>query len=244
MGLTVADWAWSVLSVLSIPALVALNGLFVAAEFSLVAVRRTRVEELVNRGVRGAAAVDQAIHRLDRTLAATQLGITLSSIGIGWAGEPALARLLQPLFESLPGIWAGVSTPYHRLRASPSALITFMHVGLRRADAARPWPCSSRTARRCCGCPPLVVFAKLTRPLILLMSRHGQRLLRLLGFEPPHGEQMVHSVEELLLLIEDTEEAGILDAGPGRHRRERLPISSKKVRDVHGAGATRWRPWS
>src|SRR3954453_20322366 len=103
-GLT---WAWQLLGGLSIPALVALNGFFVAAEFGLVAVRRTRIEQLVAQGVKGARAVQTAIEHLDRSIAATQLGITLASIGLGLVSEPALHRLLiQPLFDwVLPG-WA------------------------------------------------------------------------------------------------------------------------------------------
>jgi putative hemolysin len=95
-------WWWGLLGLLTIPALVLLNGFFVAAEFSLVAVRRTRVEEMVNQGVKGARAVEAAVGNLDRAIAATQLGITLASIGLGWVGEPALAWLIQPLFQFLP----------------------------------------------------------------------------------------------------------------------------------------------
>src|SRR5437773_5653578 len=98
--LAVADetpWAWNVLFLLTVPALVALNGLFVAAEFALVAVRKTRVEEMVRQQVKGARSALSALTRIDRTIAATQLGITLASIGLGFVGEPALARRLAPL---------------------------------------------------------------------------------------------------------------------------------------------------
>src|SRR6266567_119188 len=85
-----------------IPALVILNGLFVAAEFALVSVRKTRVEEMVRQGVKSAKTLEGAIEHLDRSIAATQLGVTLASLGLGWVGEPALAQLLQPLF---PQTW-------------------------------------------------------------------------------------------------------------------------------------------
>src|SRR5436309_15292862 len=78
-----------------VPALVVLNGLFVAAEFALVAVRKTRVEEMVQQGHKGATALQTALEHLDRSIAATQLGVTLASIVLGWIGEPALAQLLQ-----------------------------------------------------------------------------------------------------------------------------------------------------
>src|SRR5205809_517805 len=89
-------WIWDVLGVLAIPALVALNAFFVAAEFSLVAIRKTRVEEMVQQGVRGAKTLHDAVTHLDRSIAATQLGITLASLALGWVGEPALARVIQP----------------------------------------------------------------------------------------------------------------------------------------------------
>src|SRR5438309_10020968 len=91
-------WIWDVAGLLSIPALVALNAFFVAAEFSLVAVRKTRVEELVARGVAGAASAAAAIKNLDRTIAATQLGITAASIALGWVSESAGASVLSALF--------------------------------------------------------------------------------------------------------------------------------------------------
>ena len=101
---------WDMVRLLAVPLLVVLNGLFVAAEFALVAVRKTRVEELVQRGLKGAAAAESAINRLDRSIAATQLGITLASIALGWVAEPALADLLEPLFGFLPGGWSVAAT--------------------------------------------------------------------------------------------------------------------------------------
>src|SRR5687767_3040945 len=99
-------WAWTALALLSVPALVALNGFFVAAEFALVAVRKTRVEELVRQGVSQARAVQDAVANLDRTIAATQLGITLASIALGWIAEPALVRLIEPAGRAvLPDAW-------------------------------------------------------------------------------------------------------------------------------------------
>ena len=101
---------WMVLGLVSVPALVALNAFFVAAEFALVAVRKTRVEEMVRQGVAQARAVQEAVRSLDRSIASTQLGITLASIALGWVGEPALARLIEPLGRAvLPESWVGAA---------------------------------------------------------------------------------------------------------------------------------------
>jgi CBS domain containing-hemolysin-like protein len=220
-------WVWDILALLTVPALIALNGLFVAAEFALVSVRKTRIEELVSRGVKGARAVEAAIRTLDRSIAATQLGITLASIGLGFVGEPALADLIQPWFRFLPAHWQGITT--HSVAALLAfLLITFLHVvfgelipkslALQTPDQAALW-----LAR------PLSLFARLTRPLTLLINLSARCILRTFGYEPVSGEEMVHSVEELLLLIEDTEEAGILEPDQAEFVQNVFHLSNKRV---------------
>jgi CBS domain containing-hemolysin-like protein len=120
-------WILDLLGLLAVPILVILNGLFVAAEFALVGVRRTRVEELVRKGVLGARSVESAVANLDRTIAATQLGITLASIALGFVGEPALEHRLRPLFTALGSPWDLLAS--HTAAGTLAfLLITFMHV--------------------------------------------------------------------------------------------------------------------
>src|SRR5215510_11824717 len=83
-------------------ALVFANGFFVAAEFSIVTVRKTRIDQLIAEGHRRARAVRRAISAPDRYIAATQLGITMASLGLGWIAEPALASLIEPPLAALP----------------------------------------------------------------------------------------------------------------------------------------------
>src|SRR6187549_2583534 len=83
-------------------ALVLANGFFVASEFAIVTVRRTRIDQLIAEGHWGAHAVRRAVSRPDNYIASTQLGITMASIGLGWIGEPALASLIQPLLYAMP----------------------------------------------------------------------------------------------------------------------------------------------
>jgi putative hemolysin len=207
----IAGPAWrDALGLLSIPVLVFLNGFFVAAEFALVAVRKTRVEELVTQGVSRARAVQEAIVNLDRSIAATQLGITLASLALGWLGETALEHLIHPLFVDLPEPW-NVLASHSVATGIAFFLITFLHVvfgelipktlALASPDTVSLWVAA-----------PLMLFTNLTRPLILLMNGTGVLILRLCGHRGPVGEAGIHSVEELALLIEDTEEAGILDS--------------------------------
>jgi CBS domain containing-hemolysin-like protein len=231
-SLLLASWSpsvFEVLMLLAIPVLIALNGVFVAAEFSLVAVRHTRIEELVRQGVPGAVSVEQAIKRLDRSIAATQLGVTLSSLALGWVGEEALARLMDPLFGFLPEHWAGVGA--HGVATGIAFVaIVFLQmvfgelvpktVAIQTADTTALW-----LAR------PFNAFAKLTRPLTRLMSWCSYGVIRLLGLEPSLDERLVHSVAELELLIEDTEEAGLLDPDQAEYVQNVFQLSGKKVQD-------------
>src|SRR5438094_1747256 len=91
--------AWRLLGLL---ALVFANGFFVAAEFSIVTVRKTRIDQMIAEGHRGARAVRRAVSAPDRYIAATQLGITMASLGLGWMAEPALANIIEPLFDFMP----------------------------------------------------------------------------------------------------------------------------------------------
>jgi CBS domain containing-hemolysin-like protein len=223
-------WLWSALALLWVPLLIVVNGLFVAAEYSLVAVRKTRIEELVHQGRKGARAAAAALDNLDRTIAAVQLGVTLASIALGWIGEPALAGLLGPLFESLPSPW-GHAALHSVAVVLAFVLITFMHVvfgeqipkslALQVPDETALW-----LAR------PLGVFIRLTRPFTLLMAGTSNLILRSCGFRKSTGEEAVHSVEELLLLIEDTEEAGILEPEQAEFVENVFKLSEKRVGDL------------
>lgn len=223
------DWNANALSLLAIPALIAINGFFVAAEFALVAVRKTRVEELVLKGVRSARAVETAIGSLDRSIAATQLGITLASIALGWVGEPVLVRLIEPWLGFVPDNFR-LFTAHTCAVALAFTLITFMHVifgELMPKSIALQMP--DRVALIVAA--PLNVFTRLTKPLIGLMNGTGNLLLRLMGFRPARGEESVHSLEELALLIEDTEEAGLLDEDQAELVQNVFRLSHKRVRD-------------
>ncbi len=222
-------WFSPLILLLAIPALIATNGVFVAVEFALVAIRKTRVEEMVRLGFKGAKKLETALNQLDRSIAATQLGITLASIGLGWLGEPVLARLVEPWFASLSFAWSTVAT-HSAATITAFILITYLHVvfgellpknlALQLTDRTAIWLSA-----------PLLVFTRLTRPLTLLISGTANAIVRLLGFEPARGEEMVHSVEELALLIEDTEEAGILKPDQAEFVQNVFRLSGKRVRD-------------
>jgi CBS domain containing-hemolysin-like protein len=219
----------SVFGLLAVPLLVLLNAFFVAAEFALVAVRRTRVDEMVNQRRVGATAARYAIAHLDDAIAATQLGITLASLALGWIGEPVVARLLVPVFSFLPesGSWIAAHSVATFLAF---CAITFLHVilgelapkaiALQKPDAVSLWVAQ-----------PLLWFSTVMRPAIALMNGAGNGVVRLLGFKSISGTQMVHTVEELALIIEETRQAGVLPRDQAEYVRNVFRLPAKKVRD-------------
>ncbi len=225
---TGSDFWWTVIGLTSLPILIALNGFFVAAEFALVAVRKTRVEELVKHGIKGAQSVLTAVEQMSRSIAATQLGITLCSIALGAMAEKALAQIFDWLFETLPTIWHEIAT--HSVATGIALLlITFCHVifgellpkslALQTPDRFALW-----LAR------PLNWFVMLTRPAVLIINVSASGVLNLFGYRRPE-ESNIHSVEELALLIEDTEEAGILDPDQAELVQNVFRMSNKRVGD-------------
>ncbi len=214
-----------ILRIFAVLLLVLANGFFVSAEFALVSVRRTRVAELVNKGNRAARWVQKAIDDPDSVIAATQLGITLASLGLGWIGEPVLAQLLEPIVNLLPeSIRSGVS---HGISAGLAfALITFLHVVVgelapKSIALQRPERTSLLVAQ------PTIWTEWLFKPFIWVLNGAGNALLRLLGFQSAEGHEMVHSVTELKMLVHASAESGLVE-----YREEEMLQAIFDIRDT------------
>jgi CBS domain containing-hemolysin-like protein len=201
---------WSALpGLLGVAFFVLLNGFFVAAEFGLVSVRPTRIEQLAAEGHRAAVVARRAIADPDNFIAATQLGITLASLSLGWIGEPALASLIVPLLHFLPEEWVGAAS--HSIAGTVAfIIITFLHVvvgELAPKSIALQHP--ERTALVVAR--PTEIALLVFRPAIWALNGAGNALLRVLGIQPASGHEQVHSVQELKMLIEASHEEGVLE---------------------------------
>lgn len=201
---------YDLVKLFAVALLVLANGFFVAAEFSLVSVRRTRIAEMVAHGETSAIAVQKAIENPDRVIAATQLGITLASLGLGWIGEPALAHLIYPVVALFPNvIQNGIS---HSLSAGIAfGTITFLHVvvgELAPKSIALQHP--ENTSLLVAG--PTLLTERIFKPVIWVLNGAGNALLRLFGVQPASGHQLVHSVEELRMLVTASAEGGVVEA--------------------------------
>lgn len=182
--------------------LVALNGFFVAAEFALVKVRPTQLDPYVAEGNRRARLARHMLRHLDAYLSASQLGITLASLALGWVGEPAFAWIVRPLVESLAG--PGKEPLVHSVSATVSFLaIMILHIVL---GEQAPKTVAIRKAERMSLfiALPLYAFYKVTYPAIWLLNRAANGLLRLVRIAPVSEGELAQDEEELRLLLAST----------------------------------------
>ncbi|HEY0123102.1 MAG TPA: hemolysin family protein [Rhizobium sp.] len=221
---------FDILGILAVLFLVAANGFFVAAEFSLVSVRRSRVTELVAEGRTNSKALQKAVDNLDANLAATQLGITISSLALGWVGEPALAHLLEPLLAFLPGSWAAAGS--HAVAVAISfVIITALHIVL--GELAPKSLALQRSEGTALGVVrPLGLFLFLLRPAIMMLNGLGNLVLRLFGLRPGAGEGSLHSPAEIKLLIAESQEAGLLEQAQQDLVERVFNIGDRDVSDI------------
>ena len=218
------------LGILAILVLVAANGFFVAAEFSLVAVRRSRVAQLVAAGRRNAKALQRATSQLDANLAACQLGITISSLALGWIGEPALARLIEPLLAGVLGQFA-LAGAHVVAVAIAFLIITALHIVLGELmPKSLALQRSERTALAVVR--PLWLFRVLLWPAIVTLNGVGNWLLRLCGLRPGTAEEALHSPEELKLLIAASQEGGLLQPAQQELVERVLSIGNRRITDI------------
>src|SRR5215203_5228240 len=196
------------LLLLAVLVLVLLNGFFVAAEFALVRVRRSRIEEDAEEGQRGARIVVRQLDDLSRYLAACQLGITFTSLGIGFLGEPAVATIFEDMLgESVPhGVSLAVSF------ALAYAITTALHITIgEQVPKIYSINKAEATARRIA--PPLDLFTKVFHTAIVVLNSASNGLLRLIGIHKTDEFDEGGSPEELKVLIAQSLTGGKLDAG-------------------------------
>lgn len=199
--------AWKIVAVLL---LVAGNAFFVAAEFGLVAVRRTRIVELVAGGSRRALSVQKALSELNLMLSGCQLGITFASLGLGAIGEPALAHMFESMFDVLPAPLDAVAT-HGAAVAVAFAIITFLHVVLgelvpKNLSIQLPESTALWVAT------PMRIFTFLFKPLIWIFNETANLFLKLFGIAAKPALTL-HTPEELAIIVEESHKGGAIESG-------------------------------
>lgn len=198
-----------VLNLFIVAFLVLLNGVFVAAEFALVKVRQTRLTQLSNEGNVRAKYALKVNSKLDTYLSATQLGITLASLGLGWVGEPAISELIvQPLLHKL-GVMD--QTVISTLSITIGFIvITFLHIVLGEL-APKSLAIQKSVQTSIWLAMPLIIFYKIGWPAIWVLNGAANRLLRLFGISPAGENEGAHTEEEIRILMNQSAKSGIID---------------------------------
>jgi CBS domain containing-hemolysin-like protein len=219
------------LRLIAVVVLVAANAFFVAAEFALVAARRTRIEAMIRRGDRKARTVRKAIQDLYRQLSAAQLGITVASILLGYVAEDTVAHLFRDWFSSLPQSLdfltrGGIAS------VTAVAVISFLHVVFGE-QAPKAWAITHPESTSRWVAAPLIMFSWITRPFTELLNWSSNLLVRMLGIKSTSAEHdRVHSPEELRMLVEQSRKTGGLGAGDARLLEGVFEFSEKNAREV------------
>lgn len=191
--------------------IVGLNGFFVASEFALVSVRKTRIETLAEAGSKGARSALRLLEHPTRFISAVQLGVTLASLALGWVGEPTIATLLSPVAESIAGGTAAAYIAHITAIVIAFTIITFLHVvlgelvpkmfALERAEAFAVF--ASR---------PLEIFAKVFSPILWIFNSVGKFVGKTIGLSSTLENASVFTEDEIRQLIKLSQEGGQINA--------------------------------
>ncbi len=210
-------------------ALVLLNGFFVAAEFAIVKVRHSQIEVLAREGKGAAQLSKKILNHLDGYLAATQLGITLASLGLGWIGEPVVSKIIIKIMDAL-GLQLSPETAHDIALPVAFLIITVLHIvfgELAPKSLAIIHP--KRTTLLLAY--PLQLFYVIFRPFIWLLNGVANMFLRLLGIRSVHGSD-VHSSEELKYIVKQGKESGAIEEGDYHIIRNAFEFSDRTVRQI------------
>src|SRR5919204_4617470 len=216
-----------VLLLVVVPALIALNGFFVAAEYALVRSRLDRIDALVEEGVRGARLAHSQIQRIDEYIASCQVGITLTSIGIGAIGEPVIAHYLnKPLDDALAHGLAIVIAAVLTYLLISALHITFGELAPKIYTVARPEGVARRVAR------PLQWFSVIFKPASVALSRAALFVLRPFGIRTEGLGEETTTSEDLKFLIARSASGGTLDPGEAVMLRGVFHLHEQEARNV------------
>lgn len=214
--------------IITVFALVLINGFFVAAEFSMVKVRKSRIETLVLEGDRSAKHTLKVVNDLNEYLSACQLGITLASLGLGWIGEPAVADLFMPIFKLMNISDVTVHSISFILAFS---LITGFHIVLGElAPKSLAIISSEKIAMH--TALPLILFYRITYPVMWAFNHSTNWVLKIFGLSLVDEHDVAHTDEEIKILVEESYKHGLIDQTELTFVDNIFDFSEKTVKEI------------
>ncbi|MED4970864.1 HlyC/CorC family transporter [Geobacillus sp. NFOSA3] len=202
-----------IVNLLVVALLIACTAFFVASEFAIVKVRSSRIDQLVSEGNKRAIAAKKVISNLDGYLSANQLGITITSLGLGWLGEPTVERILTPLFER---IHLSESISHVLSFVIAFSTITFLHVVVGEL-APKTFAIHKAEAITLFTAQPLILFYKVMYPFIWMLNNSARLVARMFGLKPAAEHEIAHSEEELRLILSESYKSGEINQSEYRY---------------------------
>ncbi|HEX6922502.1 MAG TPA: hemolysin family protein [Bacillales bacterium] len=218
----------AIVSIIIFILLLVLTSFFVISEFSIVRVRRPRIEYLASQGNKKAKAVQKIVRNLNTYLSASQLGITLTALGMGWVGEPAVGGLIEQLFETAP-------LPDSVLRTVSSIaaflIITYLNVVL--GELAPKTFAIQRTEKTALLiAQPLIGFHLLLFPFIWVLNTSSNLVTRLFGVDPAEDDEVVHSEEELRFILSESYQGGEINQAEYRYVNKIFEFDDRMAKEI------------
>ena len=207
--------------------MIALTTVFVGSEFALVKVRSTRIEQLVEEGNRSAKIVKKMIANLDYYLSACQLGITVTSLGLGWLGEPTFEKLLHPLFDLL-NLPDALTTTISFVISF--IVVTYLHVVLGEL-APKSFAIQHTEQLALLYSRPLYYFGNIMKPLIWLMNGSARVIVRMFGFDPD-AQSDAMSEEEIKIIINNSYNGGEINQTELAYMQNIFSFDERHAKDI------------
>ncbi|MBS2970293.1 HlyC/CorC family transporter [Metabacillus sp. KIGAM252] len=208
--------------------LIAATAFFVATEFAVVKVRKSRIDQLVAEGNKNAVYVEKAINNLDEALSACQLGITITALGLGWLGEPTVEKLLHPLFHKL-----ALQEPLSSILSFVIAFaaVTFLHVVI---GELAPKTVAIQKAEEVTllFARPLLLFYKIMFPFIKALNGSARVIVRLFGFHQASEHEVALSEEELRIILSESFEKGEINQSEYKYVNKIFEFDNRLAREI------------
>ena len=221
------EWLFIVISLVLVVLFLAMNAFFVIAEFSLVRIRKSQLEIAVSEGKRGAESALKVANDVNAYLSACQLGITLASLALGWLGEPVFAELIRPLFELFGAPEAVIAVC---AVAIGYFIMTTLHVVVGEL-IPKSLAIFSTESYALATAGPLIVFFKVTYPIMWLFNTITNGVVKLLGHDPAN-EHEVYTGDEIKILIDESTESGFIDPDQNEYVDNILDLGDKDAESV------------
>ncbi|MEI2663687.1 hemolysin family protein [Rossellomorea sp. LJF3] len=216
------------INLLLVALLIGLTAFFVASEFAIVKVRGSRIDQLVSEGNQTAVAAKRVISHLDEYLSACQLGITITSLGLGWLGEPTIETLLHPLFEKFdinPSISNIISF------ALAFSVITFLHVVIGEL-APKTFAIQKAEKITLLFAKPLIWFYRIAYPFIWTLNSSARVFTGMFGLKPASEHEIAHSEEELRIILSDSYKSGEINSSEFKYVNKIFEFDERIAKEI------------